>query len=476
MNRKSGILMHISSLYNNYSCGNFGKSAYEFIDFLKKCGFTYWQVLPFCITDEHNSPYMSYSSIGGNMFFIDIEQLYKEGFITKDELLSSTQKTPFACEFQRLKEERFSLLLKASKRVTDKSVINDFIKKNKSISDCCEFMALKEANEGQPWNKWTITQPEPDTLFAWQFIQYIFHTQWEKLHIYANINGIKIIGDLPFYVSYDSCDVRNNTKQFLLDEDNKPSCVAGVPPDYFSEDGQLWGNPIYNWDYMKKDGYTWWKNRLSYMLTLFDGVRIDHFRAFSEYWAVPAGAKTAKEGKWYQGPANEMIDVIKEIAGDRLIIAENLGLIDSKVDDLLKYSDFPGMSVFQFGFDGNNANPHLPHNFKQNLVAYTGTHDNNTLLGFIWELDNYTRKAVLDYVGYSNEQWNNCYDTIIKTLFMSCADTVILPIQDIMGFGADTRLNIPGKADNNWSFRITKQQLDSIDTQKYKHMNHIYSR
>jgi len=212
------------------------------------------------------------------------------------------------------------------------------------------------------------------------------------------------------------------------------------------------------------------------MLTLFDGVRIDHFRAFSEYWAVPAGAKTAKEGKWYQGPANEMIDVIKEIAGDRLIIAENLGLIDSKVDDLLKYSDFPGMSVFQFGFDGNNANPHLPHNFKQNLVAYTGTHDNNTLLGFIWELDNYTRKAVLDYVGYSNEQWNNCYDTIIKTLFMSCADTVILPIQDIMGFGADTRLNIPGKADNNWSFRITKQQLDSIDTQKYKHMNHIYSR
>ncbi len=476
MDRKSGVLMHISSLYNNFSCGSFGKSAYEFIDFLKDCGFTYWQTLPFCITDEHNSPYMSFSSIGGNINFIDIEELFSEGLITSDELILCKQHTPYSCEFDRLEKERFPLLKKASMRLSDRSKVLEFIKNNKNIADCCIFMALKDANEGLPWNEWTTDKYDDDTLFAWQFIQYTFHEQWDKIHNYAKKRGIKIIGDLPFYVAYDSCDVKNNKEQFLLDENDKPSSVAGVPPDYFSEDGQLWGNPIYNWSQMKKDGYKWWKDRLSYMLTLFDGIRIDHFRALSAYWSVPAGAKTAKEGKWIDGPAEEMIDVIKEVAKDRLIIAENLGLIDSKVDELLKYSSFPGMSVFQFGFDGNPSNPHLPHNYHNNLVVYTGTHDNNTLLGFVWELDNYTRNAVLDYVGYCNSDWNKCYDSIIKNMYCSSAGILIIPIQDLLGYGSDTRLNTPGKADGNWSFRITKEQLNEINKDKFKHLNHIYSR
>lgn len=476
MDRKSGVLMHISSLYNNFSCGSFGKSAYEFIDFLNDCGFTYWQTLPFCITDEHNSPYMSFSSIGGNINFIDIEELFSEGLITSDELILCKQHTPYSCEFDRLEKERFPLLKKASMRLSDRSKVLEFIKNNKNIADCCIFMALKDANEGLPWNEWTTDKYNDDTLFAWQFIQYTFHEQWDKIHNYAKKRGIKIIGDLPFYVAYDSCDVKNNKKQFLLDENDKPSSVAGVPPDYFSEDGQLWGNPIYNWSQMKKDGYKWWKDRLSYMLTLFDGIRIDHFRALSAYWSVPAGAKTAKEGKWIDGPAEEMIDVIKEVAKDRLIIAENLGLIDSKVDELLKYSSFPGMSVFQFGFDGNPSNPHLPHNYHNNLVVYTGTHDNNTLLGFVWELDNYTRNAVLDYVGYCNSDWNKCYDSIIKNMYCSSAGILIIPIQDLLGYGSDTRLNTPGKADGNWSFRITKEQLNEINKDKFKHLNHIYSR
>ncbi len=468
--------MHVSSLYSDYSCGNFGKGAYEFIDFLKSCNFTYWQVLPFCITDDHNSPYMSFSSIGGNMFFIDIEELHNQGLITSEELSKAKQESPYLCEFNRLKNERFELLKTASSRVPDKSEIESFINRNQSLYDCCEFMTLKKQNNNLPWNKWTNLNIDEDTLFAWKFIQYEFHTQWTKLHKYANENGIKIIGDLPFYVSYDSCDVRNNKEQFLLNEDGKPTCVAGVPPDYFSEDGQYWGNPLYNWEQMKKDGYSWWKNRLSYMLELFDGIRIDHFRALSEYWSLPADAVTAKEGKWIQGPSNEMIDVIKEISKDKLIIAENLGHIDSKVDELLEYSGFPGMAVFQFGFDGNKSNPHLPHNYNKNLIAYTGTHDNNTLLGFIWELDNYTRSCVLDYVGYSADDWNKCYDSIIRCLYMSSADTLIMPLQDILGYGSDTRLNTPGKADGNWGYRITKEQLDSIDKEKFKHFNNIYNR
>ena len=476
MNRKSGILMHISSLYGDYSCGSFGRSAFEFIDFLKETGFTYWQVLPFGITDEHNSPYMSYSSIGGNMNFIDLDLLFEEGLLTKEELNKCKQSTPYICEFDRLRSERFELLKNASKRVKVRSTVLDFIKNNSSIGLCCEFMALKDKNNGLPWYKWAENTPDEDTLFAHRFIQYKFHIQWDAVHKYANSKGIKIIGDLPFYVSLDSCDVRNNKEQFLLDKDNKPTCVAGVPPDYFSEEGQLWGNPIYNWDYMKKDGYKWWRERLSYMLTLFDGVRIDHFRALSEYWAVPSGAKTAKEGKWYPAPGKEMINVIKDIAKDRLIIAENLGLIDRKVDELLSYSGFPGMAVFQFGFDGNSNNPHLPHSYTNNLVAYTGTHDNNTLLGYIWELDNYTRSTVLDYVGFSGEDWNKCYDTIIRTMYMSTAGTLIMPIQDILGYGSDTRLNTPGKAEGNWGYRITRSQLDLIDKEKYKHLNKVYAR
>jgi 4-alpha-glucanotransferase len=212
------------------------------------------------------------------------------------------------------------------------------------------------------------------------------------------------------------------------------------------------------------------------MLDLFDGIRIDHFRAFSEYWSIPSDASTAKDGKWLKGPAEEMIDIIKKTAGEKLIIAENLGIIDEKVNSLLAYSNFPGMSVFQFGFDGNNANPHLPHNYTNNLVAYTGTHDNNTLLGFIWELDNYTRNDVLYYVGYCNDDWNKCYDSIIKTMYMSSANILILPIQDILGYGSDTRLNTPGKADGNWGFRITREQLNSVDAEKFRRLNHTYNR
>ncbi len=476
MERKSGILMHISSLYGDYSCGSFGKSAYNFIDFLKECGFSYWQTLPFCIPDENNSPYTSQTSFGGNPYFIDLDILYSKGLITKAELTDQRQVSSFSCDFHSLRKKRLPLLKKAALRVTDRNKIEKYISNYPRLKKCCEFLSLKEANGNTSWNNWKTIKIDEETLFAHKFIQYEFHTQWARLHRYANDKGIKIIGDLPFYVAYDSCDVWSDQNLFLLGNDKKPLCVAGVPPDYFSKDGQLWGNPIYDWKLMKRDRYSWWKDRFLYTFELFDIIRIDHFRAFSEYWAIPANAKTAKEGEWIKGPAKEMIDVIKSIAKEKNVIAENLGIVDEKVNDLLKYSNFPGMSVFQFGFDGNTENGHLPHNYKNNLFAYTGTHDNNTLLGFIWELDNYTRRQVLDYVGYGEDDFDKCCDAIIRMMLMSPAGTVIFPIQDILKYGADTRMNVPGVATGNWSYRITKQQLDSIDKEKYAALNKMYSR
>lgn len=476
MEKKSGILMHISSLYGDYSCGSFGKSAYEFIDFLKECGFSYWQTLPFGIPDDNNSPYTSQTSFGGNLYFVDLDILYKKGLITKSELQEQRQISSFSCDFSALHKKRLSLLKKAASRVVDRQEIEEYISKHPKLEKCCEFLALREANGNTSHNNWIIKKCDEETLFAHKFIQYEFHTQWNDVKKYANGNGIKIIGDLPFYVSYDSCDVWYEPKNFLLDKDKRPICVAGVPPDYFSKDGQLWGNPIYDWNYMKKDGYSWWKNRLSYAFDIFDGIRIDHFRAFSEYWAIPADAKTAKIGKWVNGPEKEMIDVINSVSKGKIVIAENLGIIDQKVNELLKYSNFLGMNVFQFGFDGNNNNTHLPHNYQNNIFAYTGTHDNNTLLGFIWELDHYTRKRVLEYVGYSGADFNKCFDSIIKVMLMSPAACVMFPIQDILKFGSDTRMNIPGVAKGNWGFRITKQQLDSIDRDKYLSLNKMYSR
>ncbi len=476
MERSSGILMHISSLYGDYGCGSFGKAAYEFIDFLEETGFTYWQVLPFCVPDSHNSPYMSYSSFGGNPNFIDLELLFEQGLLTKEELLSAKQSTPYTCEFDRLKKERMELFARAASRFSDKAKVSEFIAKNPRIEKCCEFLALKDANGGKPWTEWTVNAPDESCLFSWQFVQYEFHRQWNAVKEYAHGKNIKIIGDLPFYVAHDSSDVWSDTRQFLLDEKNAPSSVAGVPPDYFSAEGQLWGNPLYNWDSMKFDGYSWWKARMSYMFSMFDGVRIDHFRALSDYWSIPAAAKSAKEGKWVKGPRTDMIKAIDSVANGKLVIAENLGIIDDAVTELLSESKYPGMAVFQFGFDGISSNPHLPHNYKNNLVAYTGTHDNNTLLGFMWEIDDATRKYLLDYVGFTGDNFDRSYETIIRTMLASAAGTVIFPIQDILGYGSDTRLNTPGRADGNWAYRVTKEQLLSIDRAKYKKMNKMYSR
>ncbi len=476
MNRKSGVLMHISSLFGDYSIGGFGNGAKYFIDFLSECGYSYWQVLPFCPSDECNSPYKSPSAFAGNPYFINLEQLRDKGLLTYDELECQKQHTPYVCEYERLYKERLPILKTASLRAKNKDEIRLFISQNTYLDNFCKFMAIKTANNNEAWYNWENENYNDDDLFMWKFIQYEFFMQWADVKKYANEKGIKIIGDIPIYVDLDSSDVWADKHLFMLDSENKPTSVAGVPPDYFSEDGQLWGNPIYNWSEMEKENFRWWRNRIAHMTKMFDGIRIDHFRGIESFWEVPGDAKTAKEGKMTKGPGMKLINAIKEESGNALIIAEDLGLITEDVVKLVNDSGFPGMRVFQFAFMGDTASTHLPHNYINNCVAYTGTHDNNTLLGYLWELDEGTRRYMLEYCGFKGDDWSGGCEHIIRTMMASSAGVVIMPIQDLLGYGSDTRLNTPGRADGNWAYRITKEQLDSIDKKRFRRLNEIYSR
>lgn len=487
--RKSGVLMHVSSLPGKYGIGSFGKEAFAFIDRLKEGGFTVWQTLPFCMPDTYGSPYSSYSAFSGNPFLIDLDTLVAEGFLTALEVSSELQSSPWLCEFERLQKTRIPLLKKAAARaVSDPAVatkVDAFCAEHPQIAEFCRFMALKSANDDLPWYEWTTEAYDAAEERAWQFIQYEFCRQWEKVKAYAHENGILLVGDIPIYVAYDSSDVYYNRAHgiFDLDADGHKKNVAGVPPDFFAEEGQLWGNPLYNWKAMKEDGFAWWMARLRHLLSQFDGVRIDHFRGLESFWSVPADAKTAMAGKWIKGPGKPFIRAIRSVVEevsedgtDRFVIAEDLGVITKEVADLVEYSGFPGMRVFQFAFVGDPETSHLPHNYPKNCVAYTGTHDNNTLLGYLWELDDETRREMLDYCGYTDPDWRGGLDSMIRTVLRSQADLVVLPIQDLLGYGADTRINTPGTATGNWRYRVTAEQLDAIDWKKYKHRNRLYSR
>ncbi len=477
MKRQSGILMHISSLYGDYSIGNFGKNAKEFVDFLADNGFSVWQVLPFTVTDEYNSPYKSFSAFGGNPYFIDPEKLYEDGLISEEDLKNCRQQTPYSCEFERLGRERMNLLRKAYKNSENHDAVREFIASHPRIEAFCRFMTLREQNNLKPWQEWESEEiTDYDLLGTWQFIQYEFFTQWAEIKAYANSRGVSIIGDIPIYVSDDSCDVWENRHLFDVDEKGYPTLVAGVPPDYFAKDGQLWGNPLYNWDEMKKDDFRWWKERIDHSLEMFDGVRIDHFRAIESYWAVEATETTAKNGKWIKGPGMDFINAIKEGHDDKLIIAEDLGDITDEVRALVEESGFPGMRVFQFGFldDGNSI--HMPHNYIRNSVAYSGTHDNNTIFGFLWESDEHTRKRALDYCGFSGGDWGGASPLFLRAIFASVSDLAIIPVQDFLMYGSDTRINTPGVAKGNWSYRVTKEQLDNANKEFFRSLNRIYKR
>ena len=463
--RRAGILMHVSTLPGEYSCGSFGREAKEFVDLLADAGFSMWQTLPFGWPDVNGSPYKSLSGFAGNPFFIDLPTLFEKGLITRAELDAAKQRTPYICEFDRLFAERLDLLYRAAMRVPPdaRETMTGHVRSIPELYEFCEFMAEK-------------TPELSDALFYHIFMQFEFLAEWLAIKAYANSKSIEIIGDIPIYLAPDSSDVKAHPEEFQLDpQTGEPLAVAGVPPDYFAADGQLWGNPLYDWEAMRRNGYRWWKARVRHQLRLFDGIRIDHFRGFSAYWSIPAGACSAKEGHWVKGPGREFVEELKEVADGKLIIAEDLGDIDDEVHRLLAETGLPGMRVFQFAFLSPD-NPHLPHYYPENVVAYSGTHDNNTLLGYIFDMSDADRARMLDYIGYIGNDGKYACPYVIKTLLRSAAERVIFPVQDLLEYGMDTRMNTPGVADGNWAIRFTKAQLDLIDRAYWKHQNQLYNR
>ncbi len=495
MHRCGGVLMHISSLPGKYGTGTLGKESRQFVDFLSECDFGTWQVLPTGPCDSYNSPYSGKSAFAGNVYFIDPEILYEKKLLTEKELSECISDNIYISDYEFLKKTREDVLRKAFLRLDDdsKADIDTFCKENPWVSEYALFCALKKENNGTPWYEWktplkmreekaisSAEQKLADDILFYEFLQYEFYSQWKALKKYANEKGISIIGDMPIYLSHDSADVWANPHLFSLDKDMYIERCAGVPPDYFCADGQKWGNPLYNWDNLKKENYSLWKNRLGHALSMYDAVRIDHFRAFSAYWSIPAKEK-ATEGKWEKGPGMDFFGYLKTVYPNANIIAEDLGDIDDDVRQLVKDTGFPGMGVMQFAFITDDDTPHLPHNYTNKTVGYTGTHDNNTLLGWLWESDEQARNYALSYCNFSGD-WgeggtkSGSVRAVIRTLWQSGALIAIVPVQDLCGYGGDTAMNHPGVADGNWQFRITENTLQSIDKDFFRSLNRTYKR
>ena len=463
--RKTGILLPIFSLPSKYGIGTFGAEAYDFVDFLKESKQSYWQILPLNPTAFGDSPYQSPSAFAGNPYFIDPELLVKDGYLTDGDLEGITAPRG-KIDYGILYNERYPLLFRAFKRFLEK-VPEDFyvfLKKEEYwLKNHALFMALKEKNGGAPFFSWPgneIKKEKLDELISENeerydfhlFLQYIFDKQWKALKLYANENGIEIIGDIPIYVSLDSADVFGNPEIFLLGEDFKPTLVAGVPPDEFSEEGQLWGNPLYDWDKMREDGYSWWCKRVRRASELYDKIRIDHFVGFSNYYAIPADSESALTGEIKKGVGYSLFIRIREEVPGASIIAEDLGMLQDGVSELLLATGFPGMKVMQFSMGGGD-NPHALSNHTENSVVYTGTHDNPTALGFYKSMSEREKRAFRKLLPKTER---NTVSRFIDYAMSSVAKTVIIPIQDYLALDNSARINTPSTSEGNWSWILPK--------------------
>lgn len=496
--RKSGILLPVSALTGEYGIGDFGKGALHFIDFLRSTACSVWQILPITTIGMGNSPYSGVSTFGGNYLFVDLTA-FPERWISQAELAALKYNgTPYRVNYAHAKWAKKEGLKLAFSRLNDddRAELQSFAAQNADwLEDYAVYMALKETEGEGGWMHWPekLRLRDPATLKAYRkqyadliefyrFEQMVFFKQWRALKRYANENGVEVFGDLPIYVAEDSVDVWAHPELFLLDKNLRPTKVAGVPPDYFAEDGQLWGNPLYDYKRMEKDGFAWFVRRIVHNLDLYDILRIDHFRGLHRYWAVPAGAATAKEGTWEAGPQMKLWKEVRKVAPNPRIVAEDLGIIDEGVVQYLADTGFPGMRVFQFAFDGFKENPHLPYNYIRNCVAYSATHDNTTTLGWLYELNPETRAEVLRYIDFDGNDWGTggrnatAVKSIWRTLLSSVADTVIFPLQDLCAYGGDTRLNIPGVAEGNWEFRATLGTLEDVDVEFLRYLNVLYGR
>ena len=490
--RKTGILLPIFSLASEYGIGDFGEGAYRFVDFLASSGQSYWQILPIGPTTVGDSPYQSPSAYGGNPYFISLDALIKEGLLHPDEAKRTNNKKKI--DYAHLYNTRYIMLKTAFSRFdkTDRAY-REFCEKNKDwLSDHSLYFTLKKHFNLLPFNKWNegIKHRVSSDMLHYRdrfsediefhnFVQYKFYEQWMKLKKYANEKGIKIVGDIPIYVSYDSCDVWKNPELFRLDENLIPEKVAGCPPDSFAPNGQLWGNPLYNWEEHKKDNYCWWKKRLRHSLTLFDVVRIDHFRGFDEYYAIPFGEETAKNGKWEKGPGIELFRALGDMADRENIIAEDLGFITPSVRRLLSDTGFPGMKILQFAFDerdDGDKSEHLPHNYPESSIAYTGTHDNETLAGWLSSITEKEFQKVREYLCDYYTPKEKLNYPLISSILKSPARITVVPMQDYLELSGEARINTPGKPFGNWDFRLNSGELTEELSEKIRKMCEICGR
>ena len=491
--RASGILMPVFSLPSRYGIGSFSKSAYQFVDMLKKAGQKYWQILPLCPTSYGDSPYQSFSTYAGNPYFIDLDQLIEEKLLTRKECQACDfGDDPQDIDYGKLYENRFKLLRKAYERanVGEDQEFEAYRRENAWwLDDYALFMAVKDRFDGVAWNEWA-----EDIRLRWinamdyyrrelyyeiefySYLQFVFMKQWKKLKNYANINGIEIIGDIPIYVAFDSADAWANPELFQFDAENLPTAVAGCPPDGFSADGQLWGNPLYRWDYHRETGFDWWIRRIAYCSELYDVVRIDHFRGFDEYYSIPYGDTTARNGHWEKGPGIALFEAAKNRLGELNIIAEDLGYITDSVKKLVADSGFPGMKVLEFAFDSREKSDYLPYTYEKNSVVYTGTHDNETIAGWYAGLDKSDLKMCTDYMNIDRIPGKEYHWDFIRLAMLSVSDLCVIPIQDYLGLDNRARINHPSTLGTNWRWRLAKGQLSASLLKEIREMTRISGR
>ena len=492
--RQQGILMHISSIPSAYGIGTFGRESYRFVDFLEKSGNKLWQILPLGPTGYGDSPYQSFSTFAGNPYFIDLELLIEEGLLTKEECDAyDFGSEEDAVDFEKMYLARFQVLRLAWQRAKDCGVDGQedyqrFLADNAYwLADYSLYMAVKNSFGGICFLEWDeeIHRRTPealeryrselaDEIAFYEFQQYLFVKQWKALKKYANDKGIQIVGDIPIYVALDSADTWANPELFQLDEAGLPIGVAGCPPDVFCETGQLWGNPLYNWEYHKKTDFDWWMKRIAYCYELYDVLRIDHFRGFDEYWFVPYGDPTAQNGHWEKGPGFDLFATMQERLGQKNVIAEDLGFLTDSVIELVKKTGYPGMKILQFAFDAWQDSEYLPHNYERNCVVYTGTHDNETTAGFIEKMPHKDIKFAKQYLHVRGRR--GLYWELIRCALASVADTAIIPMQDYLGLGNEARMNFPSTLGNNWIWRMEKDALTDKLAEEIYTMAKMYGR
>ncbi len=474
--------MPVSSLPSRFGIGGFSKEAYDFVDFLAASGQSLWQILPLGPTGYGDSPYQSFSTFAGSPYYISLDALIEEGLLTEEECASvdfgnDTKRV----DYEKIYYTRFELLRKAFERAnrSDDADYSAFVKENELwLKDYAMYMAVKDSLGGVSWIEWDeeirLRKPKAmkkyekelaDDIAFYSYQQYLFSKHWSALKEYANKKGIQIVGDIPIYVAFDSADTWAKPELFQLDQKNVPTAVAGCPPDAFSATGQLWGNPLYRWDYHEETGFAWWMQRLAHCFDIYDIVRIDHFRGFDEYWAVPYGDETAENGEWKPGPGYKLFEVMKKTLGNRAVIAEDLGFLTPGVLKLVKKTGYPGMKILQFAFDATGESDYLPHKYPNNCVVYTGTHDNDTVNGWLATLNKTDLAFVKKYV--NAKRTPELCETLIRTALGSVADTAIIPMQDYLGLGGEARINTPSTLGGNWEWRMER---DACTEELSKHM------